>query len=275
MTIFLGVDGGGSTCRARAVDEAGKVLGEGLAGPANITSDLDGACRAILSACAAALGPIPLSQVCAGLGLAGANDPVAAMAVQDRLTFRASRVVSDGHISVLGALGSGDGIVAAIGTGSVFVRQSGGAQLEIGGRGLVLGDEASGAWIGRRLLSRALRGHDGMEAMTPLCRKVIADLGGVSAVVTFAKGARPADVAGYASLVIGASDPAAAEIQEAAAAECLRAVAVLQADRNLPVVCLGGLASFFAPILQRRWTVLAPRGTAIDGAVELARSLDG
>ncbi|TIT28386.1 MAG: N-acetylglucosamine kinase, partial [Mesorhizobium sp.] len=32
--FFLGVDGGGTGCRARIEDEAGTVLGQGLSGPA-------------------------------------------------------------------------------------------------------------------------------------------------------------------------------------------------------------------------------------------------
>jgi glucosamine kinase len=31
---FMGVDGGGTGCRARIEDEAGTVLGQGLSGPA-------------------------------------------------------------------------------------------------------------------------------------------------------------------------------------------------------------------------------------------------
>jgi hypothetical protein len=43
-----------------------------------------------------------------------------------------------------GALGPGDGTVAAIGTGSFFGRRSGGAYRYLGGWGYQLGDEASG-----------------------------------------------------------------------------------------------------------------------------------
>ncbi|MFD1331301.1 N-acetylglucosamine kinase, partial [Methylopila musalis] len=32
--LFLGVDGGGTRCRARLADAGGRVLGEGLSGPA-------------------------------------------------------------------------------------------------------------------------------------------------------------------------------------------------------------------------------------------------
>ena len=33
--LFLGIDGGGSHCRARLMDASGQVLGQGNAGPAN------------------------------------------------------------------------------------------------------------------------------------------------------------------------------------------------------------------------------------------------
>ena len=272
MTILLGLDGGGSICRARAVDAAGRLVGEGVAGPANITTDLDGALAAILAASSAALGTHDPGAVKAALGLAGANDPVAARKLQDRLPFLESRVVTDGHISVLGALGQADGIVAAIGTGSVFIAQRGGTQREIGGKGLILGDEASGAWMGRKLLSRVLRSADGFEPMTPLCHRTLDEMGTAAGIIAFAARARPADFATLASRVTASDDPAARAILAEAGDECTRAVEILQGGKDLPVVLLGGLAPVFAPILARRWTVAQPDGTALDGAILLARS---
>jgi glucosamine kinase len=273
VTILLGVDGGGSTCRARAVDDTGQVIGEGVAGPANITTDHEGALSAILEACAAALRQHDPGTVRAALGLAGANDPAEAQRLQSRLPFRESRVVTDGHISVLGALGAQDGIVAAIGTGSIFVLQRGGRQREIGGKGLVLGDEASGAWMGRKLLSQALRALDGFAPMTPLCQKMLDTMGGTAGIIAFAARARPADFATFASQITGSDDPAAIAILAEAGDECTKAVEILQGGLQLPVVVLGGLATVFAPIMARRWTVAAPLGTALDGAFLLARSL--
>ncbi len=39
--LFLGIDGGGSKCRARLCDGAGRALGEGEAGAANVALGLD------------------------------------------------------------------------------------------------------------------------------------------------------------------------------------------------------------------------------------------
>ncbi len=272
MTILLGVDGGGSTCRARAVDEAGRLIGEGVSGPANISSDLDGALSAILAACNAALGPHNVGTVRAALGLAGANDPVAAQTLQSRLPFRESHVVTDGYISVLGALGHQDGIVAAIGTGSVFILQKGGRQREIGGKGLILGDEASGAWMGRKLLSHTLRALDGFTPMTPLCQETLDTMGGAAGIISFAARARPADFATFAAQITGSEDPTAVAILAQAGDECARAIDILQGGLQLPVVLLGGLAPVFAPIVARRWPVVTPLGNALDGATLLARS---
>lgn len=273
MRIFLGIDGGGSTCRARAVDGAGRILGEGLAGAANIATDLEGSLRAVRQAAAASLEKAPPGNVIAVLGLAGANDRAAAAALSTRLPFARSQIVTDGCISARGALGAADGIVAAIGTGSIFILQEGGQQREIGGKGLVLGDEASGAWIGRRLLSLALRAEDGFRPMTPLLQETLQDMGGAEGFIAFASRARPSDFAALAPLVTGSDDPAALTILEEAGAECLAAIAVLQAGRRLPVACLGGLAPVFEPVIARHWRIVAPAGNALDGAIALAREL--
>lgn len=273
MKVYLGIDGGGSTCRARLVNAKGRVLGEGLAGPANVASDLEGCLAAVTEAARQALDGEDWSEAQAALGLAGANDRKAARLLQDRLPFGQSLVVTDGEISVLGALGPEDGIVAAIGTGSVFVRQLAGRQHQIGGKGLVLGDEASGAWIGRKLLSLALRATDGFLPMTPLLEDVLREMGGAEGTIAFSIRARPSDFAALAGRVTGSEDPSACEIMGEARAECLRAIDVLQAGASLPVVCLGGLAPVFAPLIAQHHRILSPQGTALDGAVLLAQRL--
>ncbi|MDE3240946.1 MAG: ATPase, partial [Paracoccaceae bacterium] len=56
MQLFLGIDGGGTGCRAAVADARGRILGRGKAGPANIVTDPDGARANILAATVAALG---------------------------------------------------------------------------------------------------------------------------------------------------------------------------------------------------------------------------
>ena len=275
MALFLGIDGGGTGCRAAVADASGRILGTGVAGPANLTSDPAGTRANILAATraalAAAVGPDAgegeLTRLVAGLGLAGANTTGASL----DLPFAKLRLETDAVTAVKGALWGGDGIVAAIGTGSVFASQRDGVIRQVGGWGLVLGDEGSGAWLGRSLLARALRAVDGFVPLTPLLAEVIADHRDPAGIVSVARDARPADFAALAPRVLGSSDPAAVAILDQAVADVAAAIAHLQGDNPVPVVFLGGLAPVFARALAGRWDMRAPLGTALDGALILAR----
>ncbi len=275
MALFLGVDGGGTGCRAAVADAAGRVLGSGQAGPANIVTDPEGARANILAAAAMALGghgaPGDLHAV---LGLAGANLPDCSAWLLDRLPFASARVESDVVIALKGALRDDDGVVATIGTGSVFAVQFGGAIRAIGGWGFILGDEASGAWLGRALLSAALHAEDGLRPMTPLLREVLEEGGGAAALVDFARSASPAAFAARASRLLQvAEDPVAMELLSAADGWIGRNIDALRAGRHLPVSFACGLGGFFATRLGRRYgDALRPAlGSALDGALWLAR----
>lgn len=276
MALYLGIDGGGTGCRAALSDEEGRVLGRGAAGPANIASDAPGAARNILmaaeaAAAAAGLGPATLREVHAGLGLAGANASGTVARLREALPFALCRIESDAVAAVRGALADGDGIVAALGTGSVFAVQRGGRVRQIGGWGLVLGDEASGAWVGRALCSAALRAEDGFVPRTPLLTALLAEHGGPLGLVSFSLSATPAGFAALAPRVAASDDPAALAVMERATAEVAAAVDLLQAGGSLPVVFLGGLGPTYAGRLAGRWPIAEALGSALDGALRLAR----
>jgi hypothetical protein len=54
-------------------------------------------------------------------------------------------------------------------------------------------------------------------------------------------------------------------------ADAAEAVALLQGYEGLPVVFLGGLGTVFANRLAERFPIQPARGTALDGALMLAR----
>lgn len=276
MTLFLGVDGGGTGCRAAVADTEGRVLGQGTAGPANIASDPEGARANILIAARAALraAGLPereLARLRAGLGLAGANSEGAVERLAAALPFAAARIETDAVAAVKGALGPGDGIVAALGTGSVFGVQRGGEVRQIGGWGLVLGDEGSGAWIGRALCAQALRAVDGFRAETPLLSEILSVKGGPLGLVAFSLAAKPVDFASLVPRALESGDPAAEEVLARASADVAEAVDLLQAGGRLPVVFLGGLGPVHAARLAGRWEIRPAQGSALDGALWLAR----
>ena len=87
--LFLGVDGGGTQCRARFADRAGRVLGEGIAGPANIRLGLEASLAAVLNAARQCLVEAGLSaeawdRTTACLALAGATEPAELTAARAR-----------------------------------------------------------------------------------------------------------------------------------------------------------------------------------------------
>ena len=275
MQLFLGIDGGGTGCRAALADAAGHVLGRGMGGPANISVDTDAALASILAATRAALSEAgqdraDLGQLNAALGLAGANVPEAAARLAAALPFAQSRIVSDSMTATIGALRGEDGIVAAIGTGSVFGVARNGGFRSYGGHGFVLGDEGSGAVLGRALLAEALRATDGFAPMTRLLKQVLDELGGPAGVIAFSLSARPADFARYAPRMLGGDDPAGEALFSASLSQIAAMIDHLQGDVPLPVVFLGGLGEAYAARLAGRWDIRAAKGAGLDGAVLLA-----
>ena len=271
--LFLGIDGGGSGCRAAVADGGGRILGQGSAGPANINTDLDGAAASIMEATRAALpeGANP-AELTAVLGLAGGTMGAAAEGLAARLPFRRLGIVNDAVTMARGALGRQDGILAAMGTGSVFAVQRGGALRQVGGRGFLMGDEGSGAVLGRSLLAQAMRAADGFRPMTPLLAAVLDEFGGIEGIIAFGNRARPADFARLAPRIVAGDDPAAATLFDAAVAELRTQIETLQEGTPLPVVFTGGLGPAYAARLQS-FPQRTAAGTGVDGALALAREL--
>lgn len=269
---YLGIDGGGSGCRARLVDASGHILGEGQAGPANIANDFAGALANIRAAAEMAYaGRCETATIRAVAGIAGANLSGAGPELAAQLPF-AVRVVQDIAIAVRGALGAQDGIVAALGTGSIFARQRSGQLRTVGGWGLRIGDEASGAWIGRAAVMRAARMIDGFIAPTPFLARLAGELGGAPGLVQFSLRASTADYAAVVPRLLAAGaegDEAAAAILAAAQSEIRAAIRLLQPrDGVLPVVWTGGLGPAMS---LDDWPRIDPCGDALSGAIEMAR----
>lgn len=273
MVLYLGVDGGGTGCRAAVADAQGRILGQGTAGPANVNTDVAGSCANILAATRQALagtGATP-GDLRAVLGLAGANVSAAVAQLRPLLPFARTEIVTDAVTATRGALGDGDGIMAVMGTGSVFALQRAGHVRQFGGRGFLLGDEGSGAVLGRALLAEALRAEDGFIGMTPLLQAVLDELGGIEGVISFGCQARPVEFAAFAPRIVAAEDPVAQRIFAAAVAEVAAMIAHLQKNGPLPVVFTGGLGPHYAARLRGQWDIRPPQGTGVDGALLIAR----
>src|SRR5262245_269914 len=78
-SLFIGIDGGGTHCRARLRDGGGRLIGEGTGGPSNLRLGPAVAMASIVAAAkaAATAGGLPepaLARASVGLGIAGAID---------------------------------------------------------------------------------------------------------------------------------------------------------------------------------------------------------
>jgi glucosamine kinase len=283
VRFLLGMDGGGSSARARLVDRAGQRLGEGAAGPANIGNDMMGAIAAFEAAADVALSSGGLSRrdrmhVAAVIGAAGAgNTMLAGQLAAAPFGFRSLRVFTDAEIALEGAFAGGDGGIVIVGTGSQGYGRAGDRHFRVGGWGPSLSDGGSGAVIGRRAARRALEAHERLAPSSPMTEALFERMGGSTAALSaFGKAARPADWAGLAPVVFGyayGGDAVAAAIIAMAVAEIEALVGRLIADGVGRVALMGGLAASFRPHLSRDVVqfLADPLGDALEGALGLAR----
>ena len=80
-TLFLGIDGGGSKCKAIVMNENDEILGTGISGPGNPLHGFEQATNsitesALLALKDAELSHIPLNKINAGVDLTGINLPI-------------------------------------------------------------------------------------------------------------------------------------------------------------------------------------------------------
>lgn len=272
----IGCDGGGSGARLVLLWEG--VRHEVTGGPANVMSDRIGALAQIVTlleqaAARAGVSLEALADVPAHLALAGVVDVESAEAVARELPLRAAVVEEDRRAAVRGALGSAEGTVAGIGTGSYVARQGAEGFRTIGGHGLVLGDQASGAWAGRALLRAVLAAEDGLTPPSDLTRQTLHEMGGSAGIVGFAAEAEPKDFARLAPLVFDSlADPVADSII-AEGADYLERALLAVGWRAGEALCLaGGVGGRYASRLppEMQAALVAPRGTSLDGALALA-----
>jgi glucosamine kinase len=177
--LLLGIDGGGSGCRARLCTIAGVKLGEGSGGPANLRLGVEQSFDSVLHATTqclsdAGLSPHDLARTIACLALAGASEPsLLEAARRHRHPYHTALFVNDAQAACVGAHGGGDGGIIVIGTGTIGWAEHNGRQYRIGGWGWPLSDEGSGAWLGCEALRRALWAHDGRMAQTELLASIL------------------------------------------------------------------------------------------------------
>jgi N-acetylglucosamine kinase-like BadF-type ATPase len=167
VSIFLGIDGGGSKTSCIIGDE-NSVLGTGTSAGSNVVRVGESRAReslgaVIRQACAAAnISPSRIEKTC--VGIAGGALPEVAGVVRRLVSEFVSgevAVVGDMVIAMEAAFGGGPGVIVIAGTGSIaYGRNSAGQTARAGGWGFAISDEGSGHWIGRSAVAATMRAYD-------------------------------------------------------------------------------------------------------------------
>lgn len=285
---ILALDLGKTGCRAAlwvgaARSDAEGAGAPGLASPGGVAA-AERALLAVAGPLLRAVGVWRVGRAC--IGAAGALAvPAAAAQLAERLANALpadeAAVASDAVTSHAGALGGGEGVVLAIGTGSVALAFGNGAMRRADGWGPLLGDEGGGGWIGLHGLRAALRAADGRgpgTALRPAAERVFGPPAGWPAIVDSASAA--ARFAPEVARAAAAGDGAARAILHDAAGHLAATVrgAASALPPGAPCATVGGLLCLGAPLTDRLGRLLGEaglrlvpaQGTALDGARLLA-----
>ena len=275
--VIAGIDGGGTGCRV-AIRRGDTLIADAVGGPANVTSDRDGALRNIRTALNTALNSAGLGRddiTFAHAGLAGVLADTEANTIARALSLPDLTVSDDRRTSVVGALGLSDGVVVSVGTGSFVAHQSAGAVRFVGGWGLHVGDQASGAWLGKQLVETVALVTDGLAERSALIDSVFAEFSGSKTdLIAFARRAEPSDWARFAPRIVDAGtagDVHGRRILHAGATYLGTCIDRLGAGTD-PICLTGSIGPHYAGFLDPRHAkrLIAAQGTALDGALRLA-----
>jgi glucosamine kinase len=281
--LLLGVDGGGTKCRARLADLPGRTLGEGLAGAANIRLGLGDSIAAVREVTGQCLQQAQIlradCRIIACLALAGACEPVT-LAQAQALPLPFDRVVftNDARAACVGAHGGKEGGIIVIGTGSIGWSMAGAKEHRVGGWGFPVPDEGSGAWLGCEALRRMLRAHDGLAPWSSFLRSLFRRFDrDPYAVVRWMSDARPRDYALLAPEIVAQTrkgDVAALDLVKSAAAHIDKISDRLASLGTKRVSLVGGLAEAIEPFLSEttQARLVPAQGDALSGALHLARA---
>jgi len=183
MAYYLGIDGGGTKTRCALADET-TVVSHAMSGGSNVVRLGEQEARqslhtAIRQVCTTAkIAPSQIGAIC--IGAAGAARPeITAKVVSifreliSEIPLEKIEVVGDSVIALEAAFGTGPGVIAIAGTGSiVYGRDANGRTARAGGWGFAISDEGSGHWIGQRAIAAVMHAHDqGVE--TALARLIL------------------------------------------------------------------------------------------------------
>jgi glucosamine kinase len=282
----IGVDGGGTSTRARVWQRGADQAGQGQAGPSGLSQGVDQAWRhiqaAIDDATRTMTQPASPAHTLLSVGLAGTEHPDWVAAFRQRNPGFARLIVhSDAQTALEGAVGQGPGALIILGTGAAAqVRPPHGPARLYSAWGFPSGDEGSGADLGLQALRRTQQAVDGRRPHSPLTRAVLAHGGGTEAALRrWCSHAGQHACAQLAPYVFDHAphDPAAQALLQSAVDTLAALVRGTGLSAEWPVCLQGSIAQRLAPLLPEdaRARVKPAQGDALDGALALGWAARG
>ena len=289
MSVIAGVDVGGSGIRAVVrtsdVERRGAVERAVHLGSSINPETVAGGIADLLGE----LGTHAVDVLCVGMtGFPGLlNDPeVIARRLRDSTGSATVLIASDALTTHVGALAMESGIVVAAGTGVIALGTDHHTRWNrVDGWGHLLGDDGSGAWIGRAGITAGLRAQDGRGGSEPLLRAILTQYSDLATLLDsiYASGTPAYELARFAPVVADVArsgDPVARSIYREAASR-LADTAIAAADGIDPVFSWGGGLLIGNQPLREQFTraiverlpdavIREPVGGSLEGALQLA-----
>lgn len=278
---YLGIDAGGTKCRAAVFCRGNVLLGTGVSGPANPVNGLQLAQDSIVQSVYQALNDAGLHQVAfkqlnVGAGIAGLHLPMMQHAMsQWQHPFKSFYCTTDLHAAVTGMHQGRDGGVIILGTGFSALGIVNGVQHAIGGYGFPINAQGSGSWLGLQAIEAVLLAFDGIGPETSML-KAVTQHEGLLCLATGLNQGNSAEFAKFAPLVFEHADQgdllAKAIIEQAT--EFLQAVIKrLNILGVTEIVLVGSVAQRLQSRLQGNFAQSIVQGKASTefGAITLAK----
>ncbi|MBB5428119.1 glucosamine kinase [Paraburkholderia sp. JPY158] len=280
--FLIGVDGGGTGTRVVLGDAQGRELAQAASGPSGLGLGIPRAWQSIQTACGEAFEragvALDWSRCVLGCGLAGVNNRDWLAEFHEQAPRLAGLAVeSDAYTTLLGAHDGAPGVIVALGTGSVAASLASDGEFRMAsGYGFPSGDEASGAWLGLRLIVHAQQALDGRAPIDDLAHALLAHTGTEDrdSLVVWLCAANQTAYARLAPIAIEhRAHPFAARLLGEAGVEVGKMIAALDATGSLPVALCGGLGvplrEYVPQVYQAR--LREPRADSAHGGLQLAR----
>ena len=204
MSVFVGLDCGGSSSRVLAVDDAGSIVFQGQSGAANLVSTPENRLRKNLTH---ATDGCPSASFVCGCFAGLISDEVRQKGLEHLRTLFPGAIVraEPDYTAALYAAPPETDICVISGTGSLVCSRIGGRVVKSGGRGYLLGDVGSAYQFGRDALMYFL---DNRDEASSILRHQVVDMFGTddeSAIVpTIYKAQTPATIVSKFAKSLGA-----------------------------------------------------------------------